>query len=104
MIKDADQVTVTNDNGASKDPATSVTAISAEYENGKITVTLTGAGVADKNTVTVSMVNGGNLVKIATGEIEGASGEIAATLLPNTLYQVSCGELTYALGVVAAGE
>ena len=98
VLNSLDPVSVTTDGGDSKDPTTSVTAVTASYSAGSITVNLTGAASTDKNTVTVSLVNGGALVPITSAEITGATGTIAATLTTG-IYQVACGNVTYVLGV-----
>ena len=98
VLNSADAVSITTDGGDSKDPTTSVTAVTASYSAGSITVNLTGAASTDKNTVTVSLVNGGALVPITSAEITGTTGTIAATLTTG-IYQVACGNVTYVLGV-----
>ena len=102
VLNSLDPVSVTTDGGDSKDPTTSVTAVTASYTDaspaGTISVTLTGAASTDKNTVTVSLVNGGALVPITTAEITGTSGTISAKLTTG-IYQIACGDVTFVLGV-----
>ena len=98
VLNSADAVTVTTDGGASRNPVTNVTAVSATYTAGTISVSLTGPSATDVNEVVVSLVNGGSLVEITSAEITGTTGTIPATLGAG-VYQIACGSQTYVLGI-----
>lgn len=72
--------------------STTVTGVSASYDNGTLTVTLTGAGSDDENTVVLYQLVDGVQFKVATYTVEGTSDTFTVTLGVGT-YGVNCGNL-----------
>ena len=54
--------------------------ISASYSSGTVTVTLTGTNAGQVYPVTISLVNGGTLVKLTTANVTGAATTTPATI------------------------
>ena len=94
VLNDTAAVTYTVDDGTTPVAPTKVTAVSATYDkaNTKLTVTLTGAAAADKNTVVLSqLVNGVNF-KVGEYTVTGTTADIAVTLSDGS-YGVTCGNM-----------
>ena len=77
--------------------------ISASYSSGTVTVTLTGTNAGQVYPVTISLVNGGTLVKLTTANVTGAAtttrATISAALSAGSTYMVTCGDQSFVLGV-----
>ena len=83
------------DNGKQEGAGSSgvvLSGISASYSSGTVTVTLTGTNAGQVYPVTISLVNGGTLVKLTTATI-------SAALSVGSTYMVTCGDQSFVLGV-----
>ena len=92
------------DNGKQEGAGSSgvvLSGISASYSSG--TVTLTGTNAGQVYPVTISLVNGGTLVKLTTANVTGAAttttATISAALSAGSTYMVTCGDQSFVLGV-----
>ena len=94
------------DNGKQEGAGSSgvvLSGISASYISGTVTVTLTGTNAGQVYPVTISLVNGGTLVKLTTANVTGAAttttATISAALSAGSTYMVTCGDQSFVLGV-----
>ena len=94
------------DNGKQEGAGSSgvvLSGISATYTTGTVSVTLTGTNAGQVYPVTISLVNGGTLVKLTTANVTGAATTttttISAALSAGSTYMVTCGDQSFVLGV-----